>query len=123
MPRETSYDFVKLRESIVNALLSLSDDDLVFIYNAYAYDTDHYTIQAMADLDEYCQNWKPSDVILISSLSNSFDLNDLWFMETSCQGFVSFDCPKNFVYYDLVADWLLNSDSLELYSDVLNIDV
>lgn len=121
MPRETSYDFVKLRESIVNALLLLSDDDLVFIYNAYAVDTDHYTIQAMADLDEYCKNWKPSDVIL--NLSDSFDLNDLWFMETSCQGMLSFDCPKNFVYYDLVAEWLLNSNALELYSDILNIDV
>lgn len=121
MSRETSFDYVKLRESIVNALLLLSDDDLVFIYNACAYDTDHYTIHPMADLDEYCQNWKPSDVVL--NLSNSFDLNDLWFMETSCQGLVSFDCPKKIVHYTLVADWLINSNTLELYSEVLNIDV
>lgn len=121
MPCETSYEYVKLRESIVNALLLLSDDDLVFIYNAYADDTDHYTIQAMADLDEYCQNWKPSDVIL--NLSNSFDLNDLWFMETSFQGMLSFDSPKKFVYFDLVAEWLLNSNNLCLYSDLLNIDI
>ena len=121
MPCETSYDYVRRRESIVNALLSLSDDDLVFVYNAYADDTDHYTIHSMADFDEYCQNWKPSDVI--ASLSNSFDLNDLWFMETSSQGMLSFDCPKNFVYHTLVAEWLLNTNALELYYSLLNIDI
>lgn len=120
MSRETSNDYVNLREIIQNAFWFLSDDDMVSIYNAYANDTDHYTIQPMTDLDEYCQNWKASDVI--SSLSNRFELNDLWFMET-CQGLISFDYPKSIIYFNLVADWLLNSNNLKLYSDLLNIEI
>ena len=108
------------KDEVMEMLKDMSDDDLVAVHNEYCEKVNYYDdmIYYMEELDELLHDMTPLEIL---SETRDVDSNDIWIHYNGYGNLESTYFPKDWMYLDDIADYIVENDDALHNDDIRNL--